>query len=454
MAIALEADFRSIKTTQAPEPAERQPAKRGRGEDFATRLEEARTAEAGVDAGEEGRSDALPAVPSLPFPSADTEIAAPPEGAIADAEPVALPTVDILLESEIIVDREIVREEVKVQAGSAAPGTTAEAEAHLLKAAQPAATPEAPVPQAAIPMDAALAAPKTEVVAIPTETPPLQAAQTSETDRAQTASNPPTVMAPKAETAAVAAAVNVTPSPPTEGKKAPAAEDAQTIKAPANPDAFALARPQPEPASTLDAGPPEAFTASLTGAADKSAIVEAASLGTQTSGAPPLAAVAPSAPAPVVPAAPTVLAAPAHAILTASPAQIVDIVAQSAEDGQSDRVVIQLDPPELGRVSIDFKFDAQGLQHVTITSETPEAMRQLRQMHFELVQSLERHGIGSQNMTFQHQQQGTPQSPSPNPFARSGALSDSSISAAATLMASEHAPGVRTLPGGRLDIRL
>jgi len=99
------------------------------------------------------------------------------------------------------------------------------------------------------------------------------------------------------------------------------------------------------------------------------------------------------------------LMTPTHALLTAGPAETVKIITESidAPDDTRDRITIQLDPPELGRISIDFKFDAQGLQHVTITGENPEALRQLRLMHFELVQALERNGLSSENMSFQQQ---------------------------------------------------
>lgn len=94
-----------------------------------------------------------------------------------------------------------------------------------------------------------------------------------------------------------------------------------------------------------------------------------------------------------------------NAVIVAAPSHLPEIVARATSEGQDDRLVVQLDPPELGRISIDFKFDAQGLQHVTITAESPEAMRQLRLMHFELVQALERNGLSSQNMSFQQQNQ-------------------------------------------------
>jgi len=95
-----------------------------------------------------------------------------------------------------------------------------------------------------------------------------------------------------------------------------------------------------------------------------------------------------------------------QAVLVASPSEIPDIVSRAQTQGGEDgdqRVLVRLDPPELGKVSIDFKFDAQGLQHVTITAETPEAIRRLREMHFELVQGLEQHGLAGQDMTFRQE---------------------------------------------------
>jgi hypothetical protein len=142
-------------------------------------------------------------------------------------------------------------------------------------------------------------------------------------------------------------------------------------------------------------------------------------------------------------------------MIVAAPAQVVDIVSSAADDGQSDSIIVQLDPPELGRVSIDFKFDANGLQHVTITGESPEAMRQLRLMHFELIQALERHGIGSSNMTFQQQQQNTQQSPLPNPFAGEPVMGRPGTAEASVPVVPPYSlSSPRTLPGGRLDMNV
>ena len=151
---------------------------------------------------------------------------------------------------------------------------------------------------------------------------------------------------------------------------------------------------------------------------------------------------------------------PTHGIITASPAEAVKVITDSiaSPDDRRDRVTVQLDPPELGRVSIDFKFDAHGLQHVTVTGENPEALRQLRLMHFELSQALERSGLSSQNMTFQQgQQQGHPgqQQAQPGPHPRLLNLAASSDEAASAPSAPLTQPARPTrIAGSGIDIRL
>lgn len=160
-----------------------------------------------------------------------------------------------------------------------------------------------------------------------------------------------------------------------------------------------------------------------------------------------------SAPAPVQPTNSPQLA-PTHSVMVATTTQLPDIVARATTDAQDDRVVVQLDPPELGRVSIDFKFDAQGLQHVTITAENPEAMRQLRQMHFELVQALERNGLSGQNLSFQNQ---TPQqNESWSQQAKTGGnrTDGPSLSGNGLVIAADSNPHRLVASSGRLDIRL
>ncbi|MDP3459133.1 MAG: flagellar hook-length control protein FliK [Hyphomonas sp.] len=455
MAIALESDFRSLKTAQAAEPAERRPANQGRGEAFASSLSKARDAEPG-EAGL-APQDAAHVVLALSLPPAEPTLETAQSASVAIADPIAAPEQEVAvvdataapsllseqsglqagsdeLLSEIVLDRELVRESVKAEA-SLPPGAPASPDVGL-PVAEP-ARPKLAVPEGA--PAAPQQAPFAPAGAVPTGISPDP--------------SPP----PKTDAAALAAAVVSTASKSgadPEPTQVATIEGGQASVAKAEPKALTRAE---QPLETSPA-PAQSQLNTITPSTGSGAetTLSTSSPGTQTAGTTLISAVSPAAAQMAVPVAPSLPVAPVLAVLTASPAQIVDIVAQSAGDGQSDRIVVQLDPPELGRVSIDFKFDAQGLQHITITSETPEAMRQLRQMHSELVQALERQGIGSQNMSFQHQQQSAQHVPAPqNPFARESALADAASGLApGTLLTADHNSTPRTPPGGRLDIRL
>ena len=96
---------------------------------------------------------------------------------------------------------------------------------------------------------------------------------------------------------------------------------------------------------------------------------------------------------------PVALHSPPVSVIAELPLHLAQHVSSSV--GKAERLVVQLDPPELGRVSIDFQYDARGMQQVLVTGESPEAVRQLRMMQAELVQSLERFGIGGGNLSFE-----------------------------------------------------
>ncbi|KJS26224.1 MAG: hypothetical protein VR75_07965 [Hyphomonadaceae bacterium BRH_c29] len=147
---------------------------------------------------------------------------------------------------------------------------------------------------------------------------------------------------------------------------------------------------------------------------------------------------------------------PTNALVTASPADTVKIITDTiaAPDDAPDRITVQLDPPELGRVSIDFKFDSHGLQHVTVTGENPEALRQLRLMHFELTQALERSGLSSQNMTFQQQQQSGQQHAQSSPARSLFATQDSDTSNSPLITPAVQLARPPRTAGGGLNIRL
>lgn len=160
-------------------------------------------------------------------------------------------------------------------------------------------------------------------------------------------------------------------------------------------------------------------------------------------GASPFGAGPPSTPStlPSPTTTPASVATPASSPpLVATPTQLPEILSQSigTDEDRRDRIVVQLDPPELGRVSLEFKFDVQGLQTVTVSSETPEAMRRLRLMHFELVHALEQQGLSADNLNYSQQQSrqhayqppsrwsiDTPAFPAPDAADRSLAVSDS-----------------------------
>ena len=107
-----------------------------------------------------------------------------------------------------------------------------------------------------------------------------------------------------------------------------------------------------------------------------------------------------STPSTVTPAGLTPIA---PSIPLATPNELTSIIVNAINNGldPQEQLVVQLDPPELGRVMIDFKFDAQGLQQIIVTTENTEALKRLREMHFELTQALRDHGLSEQNMTFQ-----------------------------------------------------
>lgn len=77
-----------------------------------------------------------------------------------------------------------------------------------------------------------------------------------------------------------------------------------------------------------------------------------------------------------------------------------------AQGGESSRLVVQLDPPELGRVAIEFQFDGTELRKLVVIGETADAMRQLRQIHYALSEALSEHGVDGGQMDFRQESQG------------------------------------------------
>ena len=446
MAIAFEFDFRSTPAGAAEDTGKRAAPGKEQGEAFAALLSRARSVES-ADADETPPPSLIGPV-SLLAPLVPEAEAGLDETILLPAAPAAeAPEAEI--PGELELDREIsLARAAETQLGR--PEDTATAPPARLHAVLQAA-PDTAVQASGIAPDPPGQA---EVATLPAPTAGANAAETASLRTSDT----PAMLSPMASpgitpaaSAATTAALTTSPAP---ASNPPAATDArrdmQEIRANAAADAPG------ELAADLhiaDEIRPDRFTTTPAAEGGKPAQADSA-ITTQQTVAPVAMAASVSSPAPAGPAAPALAAmAPAHALVIASPAQVVDIVAQTARDGQSDRVVVQLDPPELGRVSIDFKFDAQGLQHVTITSETPEAMRQLRAMHFELVQALERQGLDGQNMTFQHQQQNSQQA------ANAALLKQLQSGPAAAALTGAPAVPAAIASGpitadGRLDIRL
>lgn len=113
---------------------------------------------------------------------------------------------------------------------------------------------------------------------------------------------------------------------------------------------------------------------------------------------------APAGPAAATPAGMTPVA---PSIPIASPSELTGIIMNTIQNGMDpqEQLIVQLDPPELGRIMIDFKFDAQGLQQIVVTSENPEALKRLREMHAELTAALRDQGLTGENLSFQQDTQ-------------------------------------------------
>lgn len=295
---------------------------------------------------------------------------------------------------------------------------------------------------AASPVAQARLSPLASDIAEPAETSPPAVPVPAEAMRATPPATVPTIVS--------------TPSthPTAPIATAPASDTRRAHPAPTEPEMQPVA-PDGTPVEMIDTAAP------LASISDTPASPQAGTDGDAASGTPvtPLSAgggFLPGQPAGQIatPPASTPLT-PTHAVLIAAPSHLPDIVARATRDGgQEDRITVQLDPPELGRISIDFRFDGQGLQHVTLTAETPEAMRQLRQMHFELVQALERNGLSGQDMTFQHhnpqQNEGWGQQTRPG-----GARPEAPpLTSSGLIMSADNTPSRQTASSGRLDIRL
>ncbi len=66
-------------------------------------------------------------------------------------------------------------------------------------------------------------------------------------------------------------------------------------------------------------------------------------------------------------------------------------------------VMVQLDPPEMGRVYIDFLFDADSRVTVVVKAENPESYNILRERSQEFMQMLNENGFSNVDLSFERQ---------------------------------------------------
>ncbi len=89
------------------------------------------------------------------------------------------------------------------------------------------------------------------------------------------------------------------------------------------------------------------------------------------------------------------------------PAQAANALARviMTQSGMGERVSVQLDPPELGRLNLDFVFDGNRLQSVHVISDTPEMQQFLKRQTALLSQILADSGFGETSLSFENQRQ-------------------------------------------------
>lgn len=91
-----------------------------------------------------------------------------------------------------------------------------------------------------------------------------------------------------------------------------------------------------------------------------------------------------------------------HLANNANPVQKVAHALASVTHGQ-DKLVVRLDPPELGRVSIEFQFDAQRNVTAVISAENADIGSQLREKSEFFMKALKEAGFEDVNLSFDTQ---------------------------------------------------
>ena len=97
------------------------------------------------------------------------------------------------------------------------------------------------------------------------------------------------------------------------------------------------------------------------------------------------------------------IAAAQQAALSAAPPPVSQIVAAVRADSQGNTVEVRLDPPELGRVRIDFSMETADAVKAVLTAERPETLDHLRRHMNDLMEQLKQAGFDTVDLTFSDQ---------------------------------------------------
>ena len=148
----------------------------------------------------------------------------------------------------------------------------------------------------------------------------------------------------------------------------------------------------------------------------------------------------------------------AKLLVVSTPEGIGEIIIRRVQANQSgdNRITVQLDPPELGRVAIDFRYDGHGSPQITVTADSPEALRQLRQMHADLLAALERNGVSGGDVAYRDgsQRHEAPHHDKENASQGSGATQSMQPAVSDSSEAPNTRQGWPARTDQRLDIRL
>ena len=101
-----------------------------------------------------------------------------------------------------------------------------------------------------------------------------------------------------------------------------------------------------------------------------------------------------------------------------APQQSAEALAQIilSQSGRQDRIAVQLDPPELGRINMEFIFDGRGLQNVHVIADSPEMQQFLKRHGHLLGQILSDSGLPEASISFDNRR--GQENPQPAPASR------------------------------------